>query len=383
MIHTLAQIEEREHALLSASSAFRWTACPASARLEDLFPDEQSEFAKEGALAHDFAEKVLAGTFNVLETPWPDSEMEQNVFEYVNYVNKIYEEALKTSKVSPLKEHEVKLDYSKYVIEGFGTADTVIIADGTLHVIDFKYGKGVPVSAYENKQIMLYGVGAYLKYEFLYDIEKVRMHIVQPRLDSFTDYELSVEELLQFADELKGQADLAYSGKGDAIPGDHCQFCRARNLCRARGEKIMELKEIGKDLKLMTDEEIMKIYPHLDTVEKMVKDIKTYMLDQALAGKKWPGLKVVEGKSNRAYADELSVEKALINAGFKEAEFTTRKLFGITEMTKFLGKKQFESLLEKQGLIIKPQGKPTLASVDDKRPEYESENPFEVIEEAI
>jgi hypothetical protein len=366
--------QERQHAILAASSAHRWTKCPASARLEELFMDEDTEYSKEGTVAHGFAERVLNGIFNILDTPFPNQEMESAVLEYTSYVTKLYEKMKTTCKFA-FKAHEVKLDFSEVVPEGFGTADTIIISDGTMHVFDFKYGKGVPVYADENKQMMLYAYGAYMCYEMLYDIDKIQMHIVQPRIDNFSVNEITVLDLIAWAKDLKEQAELAFSGAGDTIPGEHCQFCRARALCRVRAEYLALLVDEGKNFKLMSDEELINIYPYLDTVEKLVKDIKGYMLNEALNGKKWPGLKLVEGRSVRTYADELIVLKTLKKAGFKEAELTTRKILGITDMTKLISKPKFKELLEDQGLVIKPVGKPTLASVDDKRPEYnEHEN---------
>jgi hypothetical protein len=365
---------EKQHALLSASSAGRWTKCPASARLEELFVNEDTEYSKEGTIAHSFAEKIINGGFDVLaDITFPNSEMEQAVLDYVGYVNNLFNDVKAICKFA-VKEHEVKLDFSEYVLDGFGTADTVIIADGSVHVIDFKYGKGVPVDAFENTQLMLYGIGAYLKYDMLYDIEKIELHIVQPRLNSFTSYQVLVDDLLKFGEEIKVKADIAYSGNGDAIPGDHCQFCRARHICKARANHFESLVKVGQEFKLMTDEEILAIYPLLDTTEKFIKDVKQYMLDEAIKGKKWPGLKLVEGRSNRQYSDEIAVVETLKQAGYQEAEFTTRKVFGITEMTKFLGKKNFENLLEKEGLIVKPVGKPTLAPITDKRPEFNTQN---------
>lgn len=359
---------EREHAILAASSAHRWTRCPASARLEELFRDEDTEYSKEGTLAHSFALKVLESDFNILEQTFPAVEMEEAVLEYTAYVIDFFKDAKEKCKFA-FKAHEVKLDLSDYVPEGFGTADTVIIADGTMHVMDFKYGKGVKVDADSNEQMMLYALGAYNTYAMLYDIETVAMHIVQPRIDNISVSEISTVDLLSWGDGIHMRAKNAFSGKGDAIPGDHCQFCRARHICRARADQLQELQKVNKQFKLLSDEEVMQLYPLLDGTEKFIRDLKNYMLDEALAGKKWPGLKLVEGRSNRQYADELSVIEKLTDSGYKEAELTTRKLIGITDMTKLLGKKQFKELLEDCALIVKPEGKPTLVPESDKRPE--------------
>lgn len=377
-------IEQRKHAILSASSAHRWTRCPASARLEELFMDEDTEFSKEGNIAHGYAEKILNNIYDILDQQIPDQEMELAVLDYTAYVTKLFTETKEKCNLA-FKAHEVRLNFSEIVPEGFGTADTIIIADGTMHVIDFKYGKGVKVDAYENEQMLLYSLGAYSKYDMLYDIETVKMHIIQPRLDNYSTYEITILDLINWGDNLRSKAILAFNGDGDAIPGDHCQFCRARHLCKARANHLDLIKQEGKDVKLLSEEDIMRIYPHLDTVEKFIKDLKTHMLNKALDGYKWPGLKLVEGRSNRTYSDEIAVTNKLKSVGFQEAEFSTREMIGIPDMTKLLGKAKFKELLEDDGLIAKPVGKPTLVSETDKRPEYNVKDnllaEFEIISE--
>lgn len=377
--------EERKHALLGGSNAHRWLKCPASARLEELFPEETSEYAEEGTMAHNVADSKIKTRLDVSDVALQgsDDEMEEATDAYVDYVLDLFLKVKKTTKDAKLLT-EVKIDFSKYVPASFGTSDVVIIADGTMYVIDLKYGKGVPVSAYENPQTMLYALGALEEFAFLYDIQDVVMIIHQPRLDNITEFEMSAADLIRWGTGIQGQAELAYSGKGDAVPGEHCQFCKAKAVCQARYANLATVQDKIKDVKLMTTEEIMAVYPHLDQVEKFIKDLKNYMLDQATKGFKWPGLKLVEGRSIRQYSDDLEVSRVLINAGFDEALLYNRKLIGITDMTKLVGNAKFKELLEDSGLVVKPEGKPVLVDETDKREEINVfENLIEEFKEVV
>lgn len=373
-----------KHAKLSASGAHRWMACTPSASLESEFPESTSEYAEEGTFAHALADLIINyNLHNIAKAPFNKNfeKMKENryfsqeLLEYVEgYANQIFEytnEAkLLCDDVIVLTEQ--RLDFSAYVPEGFGIGDVVIIADKEIHVIDLKYGKGVGVVAEDNPQTRLYGLGALESFGMLYDIEQVRTTICQPRLDMVTSETLTVDELLEWAEtEVKPRAEMAMAGEGEFVVGDHCRFCKARKTCRARAEYNLELTKMEfKTAELLDDSEIGEILRKADQLVNWVKDITEYALEEALKGKKFDGWKLVEGRSNRKYLDDIKVAETLKAAGYDEAVIYEKKLYGITAMEKIVGKKKFGELLN--DLIIKPQGKPTLVPESDKRPEYSS-----------
>lgn len=359
-----------KHALLSASSSKQWLNCPPSAKLCAEVADRSSAYAKQGTDAHTLCEyKVLLATGK--KAAWDptehltyyDAEMENCAEEYSQYV---LEEYLKAKELCPDPEIlvEQRLDFSKWVPKGFGTGDCIIVADGVLHIIDFKYGLGVLVEAKGNPQMMCYALGALDIYDGIYDIKTVKMTIFQPRRDNVSSYEIDKEELLTWADTvLAPTAQLAYEGKGDFKAGDHCQFCKVKASCRKRAEYNLELAKYDFEMPAhLEDTEIAAILPRIDELVSWVNDIKEYALQQALSGTVYDGYKVVEGKSNRKYTNDEAVASAVANAGFDPYE---KKLLGITAMTSLLGKQKFNELLG--GLITKPQGKPTLVPETDKR----------------
>ncbi|MGN0179799.1 MAG: DUF2800 domain-containing protein, partial [Monoglobaceae bacterium] len=257
------------------------------------------------------------------------------------------------------------LDFSKYVPDGFGTGDCVIVADGNLTVIDFKYGRGVLVEADNNPQMMLYALGALELFDGIYDIDTVTMTIFQPRRENVSSFTMSKSELLEWADtELTEKAKQAYEGQGEFHCGEWCQFCKAKADCRKRASANMELAKYEFKLPpLLNDEEVEEILGRIDELIAWAGDVKEYALRAAMSGKLWSGYKLVEGRSNRKYTDENEVVKAVTAAGYDPYE---HKVLGITAMTSLLGKKQFNDILG--GLITKPQGKPTLVPDSDKRP---------------
>jgi len=364
-----------KHALLSASSSHRWLHCTPSARLEENFENVTSVFAEEGTAAHELSEYKLR-LFLGQPSKRPVSEFDSEDLEhytdvYVDFATELIAEAMKRCSDSIILL-EQRLDYSHYVTEGFGTGDLVIIADGILDIADLKYGKGITVSAENNPQMKLYALGALDLYDSLYDIQTVRMTICQPRLDSISTYEISVDELIHWAEtELRHKAQLAFIGEGDFVAGTHCRFCRARQTCRARAESNLELaKHDFKQPTLLTDEEISEVLSKAEVIAAWADDIRAYALKEAIkSGRQWPGFKVVEGRSNRKYTDEIKVAEMLLATGtYNESDIYTRDLLGITAMEKMLGKKQFNSLL--CNFIGKAQGKPTLVPISDKRPEF-------------
>lgn len=370
------------HAMLSASGASRWMACTPSARLEQQFENKTSDYAAEGTLAHELGELKLRKELEGLSTRSFNSKVKKiqenklytaDMPDYVDmYVETCLERVSEAKATTPdaLFKIEQRLDFSEWVPEGFGTGDFVIIADGTMEVCDLKYGKGVPVSANNNKQMMLYALGAISEFSFLYDIEKVRMTIIQPRLDNISTFEVTVEDLLKWAEEyVKPKAELAIKGEGEFCAGDHCKFCRAKAVCRARAEKNLELAKYEFEKPTtMDNNDIAYVLSKVDELVNWASDVKEYALEEALKGEEFEGYKVVEGRSNRKWSSEDDVAKVLMGQGFLENIIYTKKLTGITNMESAIGKKEVQRLLG--DYIIKPVGKPTLVPVADKREPY-------------
>lgn len=371
------------HAILSPSAASRWLACTPSARFEQEFDDKGSIFAQEGTLAHSLGELMIRYAVDELtkakykselkkiqESEFYNESMHSYCDDYAAFVLEKYAEAQKRTPDAKIFI-ETKLNLTNYVPEGFGTADIIIVADHTMHTIDLKYGKGVPVSANENKQQMLYALGALDLFDFLYGIDHVEMTIYQPRLDIIDSYSIIVEELRLWADkELKPKALQAFNGEGEHAPGTHCGFCKGKAVCKALADSMLELaKHDFKDSKQLTDAEISEIMSKTKMFTSWLDAVNDYALDQAVNhGKQWPDYKLVEGRSNRKYIDESQVANKLIESGIKEDSIYTKKILSITALEAEIGKKEVSAILE--GLIIKPQGKPTLAPSSDKRPEF-------------
>ena len=378
---------QRTHAILSASASHRWMTCTPSAQLEQQFPDTKSEYAAEGTFAHALAElrlsRAVANTIKpsaykkklgeMKKDPFYSTSMEEHIEQYVAFVGEKFMEAKKNCP-DTLVLLEQRLDFSEWVPEGFGTGDVIIISDGVLEIIDLKYGQGVPVSAKGNTQMRLYALGAISQYGLLYDFDCIRMTIVQPRLDSITSEDMSVNALLEWGNEVvKPAAKKAMAGEGEFVPGDHCQFCRAKAICKARANANLEMARYEfQDPPLLSIDEIAEILFKAEELQKWAKDVHDYALDQAVNhGIKFPGWKLVEGRSNRKYTDVDAVAERLKAKGYADdVIYMPREIWGITEMEKRLGKKLFEEYLN--DLVIKPAGKPTLVPETDKRPEISS-----------
>ena len=360
----------RGHALLSASSSHRWIHCPPSIRLGERYENRGSEYAAEGTEAHLLCEYRLKQMLGIpMEDPVPglqyySKEMEANAEGYAQYVAEIYEKA-KESCRDPIVLIEQQVSYEKWVRDGFGTADALVVTDGTLHVIDYKNGKGVLVECEGNSQMMCYGLGTLEMFDGIYDIQNVAMTIYQPNRDNISTSMLVREDLLEWAETvLAPAAALAFEGKGEYSCGEWCQFCPVKHICRARAGYAMELVRYDfADPDVLEDEDIEDILARADTRTSWASDVKGYALRQALSGKEWKGWKLVEGRSNRKYTDEEKVAETVKKAGFDPYE---KKLLGITAMTQTLGRKRFNELLG--GLVMKPTGKPVLVPESDKRP---------------
>lgn len=368
------------HARLSASGSKKWINCPASVSMEENFPDSESDFAKEGTAAHAIGELKIKYALNQmsrveyhkeLDILDSDKDMQDYTDGYRDYVVERYN-AVKANSADALLLVEHRVDYSDYVPDGFGTCDALIVGSGSLEIIDLKYGKGVSVSAQENSQLMLYALGALIEYDWLYSIKSIRMSIYQPRLDNIDTYETSAKDLYAWGEWVSMRAEIAGSTNAFCSAGKHCDegFCKARPVCRAYSDEKQRLAYLEfKPPNELTDEEIAEVLDAAESLSKWAKTVNDYALDRALNhGVKYPGFKLVEGRSNRTYTDENAVvSKLLKETDLKEDDIIVKKVKGITDMERLLGKKQFGTILK--GLVVKPQGKPTLVHAEDKRPE--------------
>mgnify|MGYP001629781267 FL=1 len=361
-----------KHAVLSASSSERWLNCPPSARLCEAYEDKGSNYAAEGTDAHALCEFRLKQALGIpADDPienlsWYNEEMEDCAAGYAAYVSELLETA-KQICADPVILIEQRVDFSRWVRDGFGTADCIVIADGVLNICDYKNGQGCLVLAERNPQMMLYALGALEIFDGIYDIDTVRMTIYQPRKSNISVYEMDKADLYEWANsELTQKAQLAYEGQGSFSCGEWCRFCKAKAECRERAEANLALARYEfQTPALLADEEIADILGKVDALTAWAADVKEYALQQAVSGTAFPGWKLVEGRSNRKYTSEAAVAAAVEGAGFDPYE---KKLLGITAMQKLLGKSRFEELLAPY--IEKPQGRPTLVRSSDKRPEW-------------
>lgn len=359
-----------KHAFLSASASHRWLECPSSAKLCSEQEDRASPYAQQGSDCHELCaylvEKELGKDVNdpTENLTYYDQEMQDCAENYCSFVMEQIEEAKKHCP-DPQVLIEQRLDFSRWVENGFGTGDCVIVADDVLQIIDYKHGLGVLVSAEKNPQMMCYALGALELFDGIYDINSIQMTIFQPRRENVSTCSITKGELLSWADGvLKPTAELAYEGKGEFMAGDHCQFCKVKATCRKRAEYNLELAQYDFEMPPTLEEtEVAAILPKIDSLISWAADIKEYALQQALSGTHYEGFKVVEGRANRKYTDDDAVAFAAKDAGFDPYE---KKLLGITAMTALMGKKKFEEVLGKY--ITKPQGKPALVPESDKTP---------------
>lgn len=359
-----------KHALLTASGSKRWLSCPPSARLEATFAEKETIAAAEGTAAHSLAEYKLKRKLHYYckrpVSEYEDAAMDQHTDDYAAYVMGIIAD-MEQAGMNPMVFIEERLDLSPWVPESFGTADCIVVGDDILHIIDLKYGAGVPVEAEGNSQLMLYALGALHKFGFLYDVKTVAMTIYQPRRENISKAFVDVELLMEWAENfVKPKAQMAFAGEGDFLPGDWCMFCKAADRCRARAEANLQVarEEFGLP-PMLTDEEVESLLPRLPGMVKWANELLAYATEAAIShGKQWDGFKVVEGRSIRKYADEEAVAEAAQGAGYKD--IFKKTLINLTEMERLMGKKKFQELLG--AYIIKPPGKPTLVPVSDRRP---------------
>lgn len=369
----------RSHALLAASRASRWMNCPPSARLEEKMDESApSKYAEEGTLAHELAEVMLRGRFRLLpaddctkevrrlkKNPLYSDEMKTYLDVYLDYVTEQYRVAIQSTPDAVISLEE-RLDFSRWVEQGFGTGDAIVIADGVMEVIDLKYGKGVEVFAERNPQLMLYGLGALEAFDMLFGIKTVKLTIVQPRQERIDSWSISAEDLYIWGDEeVKPKAALAYEGKGEMKCGHWCKWCRVKPLCAKMAETNLDLaKDEFKEPQLLSDDRLVEVFTQLPMLKDWAESVAEYLLKQAIAGKEVPGYKVVEGRTQRKWADEAQVRE-ILSVDHDPSEFMVTKLAGIPAIEKLL-KKDFQPLLG--DLVVIPQGSPALVPLSDKRP---------------
>ena len=371
--------KERAHAKLSASGASRWATCPGSVQMEDGIPDKESIYAQEGTLAHEMSElklkhyldpkgfgkrKLNAAIKKLKENELYQAEMESYTDTYVDFIK---EKALSFPS-NPYIEIEKRVDFSRWVDGGFGTCDCVLIHGSTLSIIDLKYGKGVPVSAEQNEQLILYALGAYDAFNLIYNLDKIELNIVQPRINNFSTWEISLTELLLWGDYFKVQAKKALGGNGELVPSAKaCKFCKARDICTARAENNLSLES---EIKLKPNEIPKdKLYEYIsrgEDIAKWVADLKAYALDMCLKGEDVKGLKAVAGRTSRSWTNQDEAINKLIEGGIDEAIIYDKVPLTLAKLEKALGKQQFTTLVG--DLVVTSEGKPTLVFENDKRP---------------
>lgn len=351
------------HAILSPSSAARWSRCPGSVSANLNIPDKPNIYAKEGIQAHEIAEACLRN--NIYPSEYDNnnitSEMAENITTYVDYVRAI----------SGRQEYEVQVNFENWVLGGYGTVDALVIDENeaTIHTIDLKFGKGVQIFAFDNPQLKLYALGAYSEVEMLHPISRIVLHIVQPRLDHIDTWESTPEELLAWGEWIRERAELALSPDAPRIPGDvQCKWCKTQGTCEALYNHTTEVLGVDFDdlaeasTGKMTEEQLGRVLDNAHLIRGWIQAVEDHVYDILAGGQDFSGYKLVEGRSNRKWADEQQAEEVLINEIGDDA--WEKKLLSPAKAEKALGKKKGQV----KDLIIKPAGKPTLVPESDKRP---------------
>lgn len=370
-----------KHALLGASSAARWIACTPSARATEGLPDQESTYAAEGTRAHEVCEKALryklakweAGKPFDLLSDWAQQSMPTEMFNAANqYVSFLHDQWVGFS-CRPGVFIEQEVDVSRWVPGGFGTCDCLMIGGGLLHIIDFKYGQGVPVSPVRNPQLMYYALGAYALFDGLENIDTVRMSIVQPRIQEEPEtWELPLSDLLSWAREvLQPAAEMAWRGEGAFCPGEHCRFCKAHPACRGWQEKYGPLAgfEPLPQPATLTDEELGEWLQKVEGLAAYARELEDYAQTALLEGRTLPGWKLVQGRSTRKWTDQDAAFRQMEADGIDEAMLYTRTPISLTAAEKMLGKKKFAEVMS--AFITRAPGAPKLAKDSDPRPAYD------------
>lgn len=394
------------HALLSPSSAHRWLNCPLAPRLEAQLPERTSEYAKEGTTAHSVCELTAKKHFKKIKAaectrkikklktdPTWDDEMLHTAETYVDH---LAERAMQFEK-EPYIAFEVKVDISDYVPEAFGRCDCVMFGGDTLVITDYKHGKGVPVSAENNPQLMLYALGALKLYKPLFGnaLKNMEIYIDQPHLNSYEGWKCTADELVAWGEEIKPKAQMAYMGFGEYHAGDWCRFCRANGICKAQAEQQIgafddfkdlvdkqaevltpdgaeQLKATGRELNkntaILSPEEISSVLKRGKNIVDWYEKVKANALEAILNGTAIPGYKAVEGRSTRAWSNQDKALEKLLGSGIERAVIYDSVPKTLAQLEKVLGTAKFKELVG--DFVIKPPGKPSLATENDSRKEF-------------
>lgn len=366
------------HATLSASSSDRWLNCTRAPRYESQFAEpESSSYAQEGQFAHAVAEQAIAQHLGLACEPLPEDllhfdspDLRSHVNTYVNFALDLIQTA-REQDGNAIVLLEERVDYSRWVPQGFGTCDLLIVASGVIYGVDLKFGKGLKVEAKNNSQLRLYALGASEMFSHLEDITDVVMTVVQPRLGHVAEEVLKMSELHQWADEVVAPAAaLAWAGEGDFVPGDHCRWCRGKAICAARAAQNLELARLEfATPETLDDESFTHILAKAPQLAAWAKDVESYALQKALEGRKFTGYKLVAGRGSRRFTDPQLVVQALTESGVEASViYAPQEINTLTALETAVGKKKFAQILD--GLIVKSPGKPTLVPLEDKRPEF-------------
>lgn len=367
----------RKHAYLSASSANQWLNCPPSIKASEGIGDKTTTFAEEGTFAHELSELYFVRLYDGMTEDKFQQELErykQNEYyseelrEYVEQYVDIVEEKVNEARAQdePILFFEHRLDLTRYVPESFGTGDVIIYYNGTVEIVDLKFGKGVEVSALNNPQLRLYGLGAYELLKDFEDIHTIKTTIIQPRLHNVSSESMTADDLVSWGlNVVRPQALKAIEGKGEFKPGNHCRFCKIRHSCRARAEANLNASKELSTPTTLTDDELAELLHKLPDIKRWASDVEEYCREQALENNRnFDGWKVVEGRASRKYVDNEQVFERL-KEHYDPNEVSETKVLSISKLEKQIGKKKVAELLS--DLVEKPQGKPTLVTEDDKR----------------
>lgn len=374
------------HALLSPSSAHRWLNCPLAPRLEATLPDNTSDYAKEGTVAHSLCEvsaalyfkKIKKTEYNkVLKKLKANSLWDDEMLKTAElYVEHLASNAMKFNH-EPYVAFEVRVDISDYVPDGFGKCDCIMFGEDTLIITDYKHGKGVPVNAENNPQLMLYALGALKLYRPLFGdaIKKIAIYIDQPRLNSLDGWEIEIETLIKWGEEVKPKAQAAFIGIGEYKAGEWCRFCRANGICKAQAEQRTGAFDdfsdvVGESPDLLSDENMSTVLEKGSLLVEWYKTVQERALERLLAGRKIPGYKLVEGRSVRGWTNQDEALKTIEESGVERAMIYNYVPKSLAELEKMLGKVKFDEVAGQ--FVHKPAGKPTLAVSSDSRKEYNS-----------
>ncbi|MBO7275514.1 MAG: DUF2800 domain-containing protein [Clostridia bacterium] len=386
-MNSLNNHNSRAHALLSASSAHRWLACPPSAVAAEAYPAQDTEFTREGTLAHEVAERIARCSLDGIKYDWnicedwsSDDVTREMVDCAIGYADYILEQLKDEGPVVLLEQ---RVDFSPWVPQGFGTCDCIILQGDSMTVIDYKYGVGVPVSAEDNPQMKLYALGALNDFGIAFDVARVEMHIYQPRINNISAYTLTVDELMDWAERVvKPTAAKAIKGKGDYSAGAHCKFCPHAGRCRELTKTCTEYVEIHSlraAVPVLAPHEVAEVLAMEPLISLWLKRVKAQALDTLLDGGEVPGWKVVEGRSSREWKNEmLVIDTLVVDGGYSKEQITKTELLSPAAMEKALGKKKVAELLD--GLIDRSPGAPTVVPATDKRPAYNRADDFEKLD---